>query len=396
MRRLSLFVVLIVGLVGTTVPPATAQIAKLPRPASADSASFGVSVAMDDSIAVVGASGEASCGRNAGAVYVYRREAGVTVWRNTTRLTPTDCRKSMFFGEAVAVSGTRILVGASSEAFPTERTDAAYVFERTENGQWEQTARLTGNRDREEGVFAAGLDLQGDRAVVSTSGSSEAQYGGAVYVFEYRSDINGWRRTTRLTASRGVRDGVMGHAVTLDGDHLAVAASTFLEDEPGSVYVFHYDAGPGTWHEEAHFTGIETFFIDLDLHGTTLVVGEDLAGNDESGEASVYRKEGHGTWRKETTLRPGVPYESGAFGTTVSVYDGSILVAGYNEQLGKEYNIDRVVYAFRRGSEAWHERTVIDIGKVDFGAAMAQGEGIALISSVPDGRPGTVYVVGLP
>jgi len=393
MRLSWLLAVLLVPLGTGAVGTAAAQIDTLPRPADADTSTFGVSVAMDDSIAVVGASGEQSCGPDAGAVYVYERGEGITRWRNTARLTPRDCREKMFFGSVVAVSGSRILVGASNEAFPTELANAAYVFERREEG-WVQTARLTGSRERSEGLFAAGLDLEGNRAVVSTSGDAGGTHGGAVYVFEYRSEAGAWRRTARLTAD-SERVGI-GHTVALDGNHIAVAASAASNEEPGSVYLFHYDAGPGSWHTVAQLRAIEAFFIDLDLYGDRLVVGQDRAGSDASGEVSVYERRGHGDWRHATTLRPSVPYESGAFGTTVSTYGDAILAAGYNEQLGREYNIDRVVYAFRKEGDEWRERRIFDIGEVDFGAAMAQGEGLALISSVPEGRAGTVYVVGLP
>jgi len=375
---------------------AVAQIATFPRPEEADTSTFGVSVAMDDSIAAVGASGEEICGPDAGAVYVYERVDGITKWQNTARLTPRDCRENMFFGGDVAVSGRRVLVGASSEAFPTDLANAAYVFERTDDGDWIQTARLTGDRNRQEGLFAAGLDLEGDRAVVTTSGSLRGEYSGAVYIFNYDRGANVWRRSKRLTASPDARAGVLGNDVSLHGDYLAVAASTFQEERPGSVYLFRYDDASEDWVAATRLRGVDAFFIDVDLHDMTLVVGEDRAGPKGAGEATVYRKQGEGQWEEETVLRPPVAYESGAFGTTVSLHEDTILAAGYNEQLGKEYNIDRVVYTFRRADDGWNERQVVDIGKVDFGADMAQGDRMALISSVPENEAGTVYVVGLP
>ena len=220
---------------------AYAQIEELPRAPSADSASFGVAVALDDSIAVVGASGEATCGANGGAVYVYTHRSGPpSRWVNTARLTLEPCRPNAFFGEAIALSGSRLLVSASSEYFATEKPNAAYVFARDSTGRWTQTDRLTAPPGRQEGSFAADVALEGDRAAVSTSGSREGAYGGAVYVFEHE-DAVGWRRTARLAASRGVDAGVLGGTVSLSGNHLAVAASTYFQREPGSVYVFRYN-----------------------------------------------------------------------------------------------------------------------------------------------------------
>jgi hypothetical protein len=373
---------------------ATAQIYALPRPDTSGGPTFGVSVAIDGDRVLVGASGENVCGANAGAAYVYERTKAAGPWTRTARLVPDDCRANAFFGEKVDLSGDRAIVSASSDFFAREESNAAYVFERDSTGTWRQTARLTGATGREEGLFGAGVALDGDRAVVTTSGSPDARYGGAAYVFEYDAAAGRWRRAARLTASQGVRRGVMGGTVALDGDRLAVAASTYLQREPGSVYLFERDT-TGTWVETDRLGGVDDFFISLSLSGPRLLVGESRAGGDESGAAVLYRRTPDGTWEGEATLRPSTPYESGAFGSTVSLEGDWALVTGYDEQLGQDVNIDRVVYAFRRRGGAWPQRTIIDIGEVAFGAAIDQSRGAAVISSVPDGAPGAAYVVAL-
>lgn len=394
-----LVTLLLLGLLGgLVVPGAQGQIEELPRPDTADASSFGVSVAIDDSIAVVGASGESVCGDNAGAVYVYERRPSsvVATWSLTARLLPGDCRENAFFGGDVSLSGSRVLVSASSEHFAGEGANAAYIFERDTAGTWQQTARLTGQKGAREGLFAAGVALDGDRAAVSTSGSPDGAYSGAVYVFEQDSTTEEWSRSTRLTASRGVDAGVMGGTVALDDRHLAVAASTFFEQEPGSVYVFEHDPGSDAWTEAALLRDIDGFFIALDLDGSTLLVGEERAGEEGSGVASVFTA-GEEGWAKTATLRPSIPYTSGSFGTSVAVHDEWALVTGYDEQLGMDVNIDRVVYVFQRQDNAtWKERRIFDIGEVDFGASIDQDGTTALISSVPENEPGTAYVVHLP
>ena len=391
----AVYAVLAVVFLGVT--PSYAQIEELPRPARADTASFGVSVAIDDSLAAVGASGESGCGVNAGAVYLYKRTAArIHAWRQVARLVPRDCRANMFFGETVALDEGRVLVGASSEYFAEEESNAAYVFARDSTGAWRQTARLTGETGRPEGLFAAGLDLDGDRAAVSTSGSLDGAYGGAVYLFERDTASGEWRRQARLTSPRRVEDGVMGHEVVLDEDHLAVAASTFFRRTPGSVFIFRRDPSTGAWHPAAHLSDIDAFFIALALDGSTLAVGEDRAGEDGGGRVTLYSEQADGTWVETAALRPSIPYESGAFGAAVSIQGNRLLASGYDEQLGKDFNIDRVVYAFERTDGTWRERPIIDVGDVAFGAAMDQDDGVALISSVSATRMGTVYVIRLP
>jgi len=397
-RLFRLLVAGIAGLLAGLPAEGHAQIEELPRPDDAHAGSFGVSVALGDSVAAVGVSGQAVCGANAGAVYVYERvpRSRVDTWRVTTRLTPRSCRPNAFFGEHVALSNGRLLVSASSEYFAEERSNAAYVFERNAAGRWRHTARFTGEPGRREGLFAADVDLQGDRAVVSTAGSPEGDYGGAVYVYDYDPSTEAWDQSARLTSSRGVEAGVFGQTVALHGDRLAVAASTYFEHRPGSVSVFRRSAKTGRWRETAFLQDVAAFKIDLDLHEATLVVGEDRAGEGGAGRVTVYTGDRDSSWQTSVTLRPAVPYESGGFGGMVSVDGAWLLATGYDEQLNKAFNIDRVVYAFRRGgARSWTQHTILDVGKVDFGAALDQNGGMVLVSSVPPDGPGTVYVVRL-
>ncbi|PSQ83707.1 MAG: hypothetical protein BRD40_01750 [Bacteroidetes bacterium QS_1_65_9] len=291
--RLLALLVVVLG-AGLAPSRAYAQIEALPRPDSLETASFGVSVAIDDSIAVVGASGASVCGPDAGAVFVYERRPGpvVTSWTLEARLVPTPCRAEAFFGADIALSGSRLLVSASREDSVSlgDSENAAYIFERSADGAWTQTARLTGRSDRQEGLFAAGVALDGDRAAVSTSGNPDGEYSGSVYVYEYDSSTESWERTARLRGRHRLQSGILGGSVVLDGQHLAVAASTYFKREPGSVYVFRHDPAANRWHEDAHLKGINAFFIALDLHETTLLVGEDRAGDDG-------RTSGHGVVR---------------------------------------------------------------------------------------------------
>lgn len=394
-RTSGLFLLLV--LCGLVPPTAHAQIEALPRPDTIEAASFGVSVAIDDSLAVVGASGATTCGDDSGAVFVYERQPGppVTSWVLSGRLLPRDCRAGALFGADVAISGSRVLVSAFSEHFEGEGENAAYVFERSASGEWNQAARLTGLPDQREGMFAAGVALDGNRAVVTTSGDPDGSYGGAAYVFEYDPSRRSWDRTARLTSRHDLRSGVLGGDVSLSGNQFAVAASTYFARQPGSAYVFRYNPTTDHWTEDAHFRDIQAFFIDVDLDDSTIIVGEDRAEDDHSGAATIYTRSDT-AWAEHSRLQPSVPYESGSFGSAVSLQDGWALITGYDEQLGKEINIDRVVYVYRRQPDgSWRQRTILDVGKVDFGASLDLDDRTAIIGSVPDDETGNAYITRL-
>lgn len=374
--------------------PVAGQIFRLPRPDTTAGNFFGGAVALDGDRALVGASGEPTCGPNAGAAYVFERDARGD-WQQAARLVPDDCAEQQFFGRSVALSGDHALVTSFRPFFSAVVSNAAYVFERDSTGTWHQVARLTGGAATEEGPFAAAVALDGDRALITASGDpAEGRYGGAAYVFE-RNARGVWRRTARLTGSAGLRAGIFGTSAALDGDRAVVTASTYFRKRPGSVYVFDRDPASGTWHETTRLGGIDDFFIAVALDGDRILVGESKGGKDASGLATLFERDSTGTWRERATLAPATPYKDGAFGSAVALHGDRALVAGYDEQLSFEFNINRVVYVFGHFPDtgAWEQVHIIDVGQVAFGSALDLDDGFALIGQASEQEPGLAYVV---
>lgn len=376
---------------------AYAQIDKLPHPDTTSGNFFGVAVSIDGDRALVGASGEDVCGDNAGAAYVFERDSTNT-WTRTARLTPSVCLSGEFFGRSVALSGNRALIAASADFFASAASNAAYLFERDTTGTWKQVARLTVDPSVEEGAFAASVALDGDRAVITTWGDpSQGQYGGAAYVFEPHPRTGRWEQVARLAGSRGPAFGIFGGNAVLDGDRLAVAASTYFRNAPGSVYIFERDAESERWEEVARFGGIDDFFISLALDADRLLVGESKAGSNDAGAATVYVRDTTGTWQQQAALKPLTPYDHGAFGSEVALKGDRALIAGYDEQLGQDFNIDRVVYVFAYdvATDTWKQQHIVDIGEVAFGTDVDIDGSLALIGRAAEQEPGAAYVVRL-
>ena len=374
--------------------PTHAQIRALAHPDTTVGNFFGAAVALGGDRALVGATGEAACGPNAGAAYVFDRDtSGVFV--ETARLVPDDCAAGDLFGRAVALSGDRALVAAGGEVVDPHRPNAAYLFERDSTGAWHQAAKWAGTPGQDEGAFATSLALDGDRALVTTGGDrARGGYGGVAYVYE--RDRNGlWHQTARLSGSGGTSAGIFGTHSALSGGRALVTASPYDDRGTGTVYVF--DRTPdGVWTETARLGGIESPRVYADLDGDRLLVGTPRAGPQASGEARFYHRKNDGTWRRIATLVPSVPYRDGGFGTAVSLDGDRALVVGYSEQIGLEFNIDRVVYAFAYTSEAgWQQQQVVDVGEWSFGTALDQAGRVAIIGRASDAEAGSAYVVDL-
>ena len=121
---------------------------------------FGISVALDGEVLVVGARGDDNAGgSDAGAVYVFVRDAGSGAWSEAQKLLASDGSQYDLFGISVALEGDRALVGASSDDNAGgSSAGAAYVLERQPDGSWAQVAKLLADDGAASDVFGQFLD----------------------------------------------------------------------------------------------------------------------------------------------------------------------------------------------------------------------------------------------
>lgn len=381
-----------------SVDTTAGQIYRLPPPDTTGGNYFGSAVAVHDGTAVIGASGTDACGTNSGAAYVYRRmENGE--WEMTARLLPADCHEEHFFGRAVAIDGDRVLVTSHRPFFRESTSNAVYVFERSPGtNEWSQTARLEDPVDGDRGPFASSISLDGDRVLVTSAGDASTGSGdgaehGAAWIFERKPDA-GWTRVAELPPSLGPETGVFGVSGALDGDRAVVAASRYFEERPGRLYVFERVSG-GSWVETDRISGIDDFFMSVDIRGEWILAGESRGGRNGAGQARLFRRRDDGRWRSAATLRPASPYAHGGFGSEVRLGDDRALVSGFDEQLELDVNIDRVVYVFSPDADGsrWRQSRIVDVGDTAFGASIDIEGTTAVVGQVSETRPGQAYIV---
>ncbi len=390
------YLVLSMALMMPALQETNAQIFKIPHPDTTIGNAFGSSVAIDGARALVGASAEKTCGPNSGAAYVFERDSTEGTWSQVARLTPKDCVIGDFFGRSLSISGNRAVIAASG-SFPSRNaSNAAYIFERDETtGVWSEVSKISHKSTIEEGSFAASVSLDGDRLLIATSGDPiRHEYSGAAYIYE-RNNAGNWVRKARLTGSDSKAYGIFGGSGALDGDYAVVTASMYYKEKPGSLYIFERNPATDEWKEVKRIGGIDDISISVAMDNNYILAGESLDGSKKSGIATLYERGDDNSWALKQIIKPNVPYKSGAFGSAVSFDGKSALIAGYDEQLGKNFNIDRVVYEFKYSEalDEWKQRRIFDVGAVDFGTAIAAGGGYALIGQVSDQAPGAAYVV---
>jgi hypothetical protein len=221
---------------------------------SADAgAGFGIALAIDTDIVVVGAPRrDIDALTDAGAAYVYTRNAATGIWSLSTTLEATDGAAGDLFGSSVAVFDTYLLVGARSDNIGLGANQGSvYVFRRQVNGSWTQEAKLTQADAMGSDNFGVSLAISAGASGVTAeigvdrhdvSGNSEA---GAAYVF-FRGG-SGWVQQAKLlpdTIGAGDR---FGTSVHVQGDRAVVGAA--LTDtngtDNGNIYI-HARSG-STW-----------------------------------------------------------------------------------------------------------------------------------------------------
>ena len=244
---------------------------------------FGVSVAVSDDTAIVGAYFEAAGGTDAGAAYVFGRDqGGAGNWGEVKKLTASDARDFDFFGNSVAVSGHTAVVGANGEDAGGSAAGAAYVFQRGVGGadNWGEVEKITASNAGANDFFGQSVAVSGDTAIVGAfvedTGGSNA---GAAYVFQRdQGGADIWGEVKKLTASDAQANDNFGWSVAVSGDTAVVGA--LHEDaggsDAGAAYVFQ--GGAGNWGELKKLTAsdaqaFDNFGRSVGVSGDTAVVG---------------------------------------------------------------------------------------------------------------------------
>ena len=208
---------------------------------------FAASVAINSTKIVVGATGDADAGSSTGSVYVYNLDGTGEV-----KITASDAGAFDFFGESVAMSDTKVVVGANGV---DSNKGAAYVYNTDGTGELRITTSSTSGDS-----FGTTVAVSDTHILVGAPYSDDAgSASGSAYV--YNLDGTG---EVKITASDGSRDDYFGRAVALQGDKVIVGGYRFNEMGSSDMKVYMYN---------------------LDGTGEQKISPSDIAGDDFPGTA---------------------------------------------------------------------------------------------------------------
>lgn len=397
------------------------ETAQLAPSVSSGVGDFGVTVTGSGDTVVVGAPFEDVGGIvDQGLVYVF--EESPSGWVNTTEvavLTASDGGANHRFGDALAIDGDTIIVGAQgADPGGSTRQGAAYVFVKPASG-WvnaTETAKLIPTDGALNDLFGNAVSIRGDTVVVGAWGADLGGLNhGAVYVFERPGSA--WVNTNevaKLTASDAEEHDWFGSGVAIDGDAIAVGEPTASPPTspfsigPGSVYVFERPAsGWVSATETAKLTASDgangaALGGTVSLSGDTVVAG--ALGALPNGAAYVFVKS-QAAWQDGTETAKLTASDGAAddgFADCVFIDGGTVLIGAPSKDL--LCSDQGAAYLFEEPSTGWASgvetaRLVASDGAVgdSFGESVSARAGTFVVGSDRGFNPGSaVYVFDQP
>lgn len=205
--------------------------AKLAAGDAAPGGYFGQSVAVQGNLIAVGARNADP--NTAGAVYIF--EGAGADWTEVQKITPPDGKADDNFGFSIAIEGTTIAVGARRADLPgAQNAGSAYVYSR-EGGSFAFVTRLVANDPGANAQFGQAIAITGDTIAV---GANRADVGtntdlGAVYL--YRRAGGTWSEFDVVTASDGAAGDEFGYSLAAFGGRFLTGAH--FAESAGVAYV---------------------------------------------------------------------------------------------------------------------------------------------------------------
>ena len=265
------------------------------------------------------------------------------------------------FAAALDMDGDRAIIGAVYDSALGYNAGAAYIF-RFDGTRWVQEAKLLASDGLAYDNFAYAVALSGPVAVVGAHGVDDlGDLAGAAYVFRFNGTA--WVQEAKLHASDGAAGDIFGCHVMVDANTVVIGAGydDTVAVDTGSAYVFEFD-GIG-WSQRAKLVAPDAAVYDnfgwaIGLDGDWLLVGAHAANDYGSDSGSVYAfHRSAGVWNYFSELHPSDAGSGDIFGVTIALNGLRAAIGAYrNDDQGENSG---AAYVFEYDGAAWVERTTL-------------------------------------
>lgn len=195
------------------------EVAKLVANDAASGDFFGNTVAISGDYAIVGARFNTDNGARTGSAYVYERTSAG--WMQIQKILPVSSNADDEFGASVAIDGSIAFIGSpGAENSLNENTGSVLVFELNGSGAWIETAELEANGVDAFARFGGAVAVEGSRAVIGAPNHNNLR--GRAYIFDFDAATSSWVVSQPLASLSNYR--AFGSTVAVSGDVVYVGA----------------------------------------------------------------------------------------------------------------------------------------------------------------------------
>lgn len=343
---------------------------------------FGHSIAIDNSIAVIGSPFDRDPVSPAGA-YLFDTTNGQLI----SELVAVNSNSQEGIGWSVGISGHTAIVGAPFDSHSGLSAGAAHIFDAT-TGQ--QLFTLFASDADTGDQFGWAVAVSGNVAVVGAHQNSGNSRSGAAYLF----DVSTGQQLHKLTAPDFGADD-FGYSVAISGN-TAIVGARFDEHAgiaSGSAYLFDVTTGEPLRKLVAADAAVnQNFGQTVAISGSTVVVGSHSGSSFGSGYAYVFDvSTGEQLYKFVAT-----DSQPDAFGSSVSVSENIALIGASGRDDHGDNSGAAYLFDVTTGYEL-AKLTASDLGVHDvFGFSVAISGKTAVIGSPGDRdtrylQPGAAY-----
>jgi hypothetical protein len=198
---------------------------------------FGCAVAISDNFAIVGAYRDDDKGDSSGSATIYMRDQGM--WTVQAKLLANDGQSNDYFGYDVAISGDYAVVGAyRCDDDSRSNVGGTYIY-KYERGTWNFQTKLVPIQGTSNDYFGAAVNLVGTRLLVGAYGNDDkGSTSGAAYL--YILEGNQWNMRKKYMPGDGVAYDYYAYDIGIGDQGLIMGA--YGRDDNGSmagaVYIY--------------------------------------------------------------------------------------------------------------------------------------------------------------
>jgi hypothetical protein len=275
------------------------------------------------------------------------------IWTEQDQLFSEHPNNDDYFGQYNEAEGDFLLTSSfwddddENGLNPQTYAGAVYAYQKDLSGDYLFTQKIVSPHRVSGGLFGLRIDMDGDRAVVSTrEGTDEnnanwIEQAGAVHIYE--RDAGGtWVWQQKLVAPDRMEDDWFGQSVAIHGDYLAVGAPHHTLDEngmnpltqAGAAYIFHYNGSSWDFVQKVtaftRFTG-DFFSNSIEVYGDILAVGSDWYGN-VAGAVFTFKRDTFGVYQQQQLVQPTTIQDGDYFGGGITI-DGDLMISTRLERI---------------------------------------------------------------